>query len=79
MTTRQIDYTQFDGLIAEQLIISQLGGERMRVVILDLIGQGASKGQITGRLLELLPTWTGTANQLDVVVDWLMSGGGDLS
>jgi hypothetical protein len=49
MTTRQIDYTQFDGLIAEQ-ILSQLGGERM------------------------LPTWTGTANQLDVVVDWLMGG-----
>jgi hypothetical protein len=26
-----------------------------------------------------VPEWTGTANQLDVVVDWLMSGGGDLS
>jgi len=69
----KINYDDFDAILAEQLL-NQLGGEEMRRAIINLLGQGATKRDIVGRLLEILPTWKATAVQLGVVVDYLMAG-----
>lgn len=65
-----LDFTEFDALYAERLL-EQQGGERMRRVIVGLLKQGATKKDITGRLLTRLPSFTGTAVQLGVIVDYL--------
>lgn len=65
-----LDFSEFDGLVAEQ-ILRAWGGERARRIFVNLLRQGATKSQITGRLRELLPSWEMTAMQLDVVIGYL--------
>ena len=69
---RDYDFSELDGLIAENILRS-MGGERARRAVLSLIQQGASRQVIVGRLREVLPTWEQTAVQLGVVVDFLMA------
>ena len=76
MPKPEFDFSELDGLIAEN-ILRQFGGERARRVIVGLINQGASRQVIVGRLREVLPTWEQTAVQLGVVVDFLISENGN--
>jgi hypothetical protein len=69
---QDIDYGEFDGLIAEKILREEFGGEYGRAVLLKLIAAGATTVEIAGRLRRLLPTWEGTAAQLEVVTDYLI-------
>ena len=71
---KPIDFSEFDGLVAEQ-ILRAWGGERARQVFVGLLRQGVTKDEITGRLRLLLPTWEGTAHQLDMVLGYLQNDG----
>lgn len=73
-TQPTIDYSGFDALIAEQLL-RQNGGEEMRQAIVGILQQGGDAKKISGRLLEVLPSWIGTAKQLEVIAAYLQTAG----
>jgi hypothetical protein len=43
----------------------------------DLIRQGATKAGVLAEFRRTLPNWTGTADRLAIVYDYLSAGGGD--
>lgn len=74
MITKEIDYSEFEALFAEQ-ILREMGGERARAAIEGLLKQQATKAQIMARFKRRFPSWTGTAERLDVVIDYLQPPG----
>lgn len=66
----EIDYSEFDAMIAKQLLRIN-GGEEMRQAIKGVIEQGGDETDISNRLLGYLPNHTGTANQLEVITAYL--------
>jgi hypothetical protein len=73
-TQRDIDYSALHGLFAEQ-IIREMGGEKARAVFVDLVRQGATKAGVLAEFRRTLPNWTGTADRLAIVYDYLSAGG----
>lgn len=71
---RTIDYSEFDGLMAERAMLDMGMNERHVAILRAMLEQGASPDDLTARMLRKYPGWEGRANALREIVIYLSNG-----
>jgi len=71
---KTIDYSEFDGLLAERAMADMHMNERHVRILRGLLAQGVAPADLTSRMLEMFPGWEGRANSLLQICLYLQAG-----
>jgi len=71
---RTIDYSEFDGLLAERAMADMHMTERHITILRGLLDQGVPPVALTSRMLTMFPGWEGRANAMLQICLYLQAG-----